>query len=855
MSRHQTRWAWGGLLAACGILCVSLSWGEGQTQERAAQQQGPAVESLLPAEAIVYVGWDGSAAHRTAWERTAAYESIYESGLADVMRKLLVFVVQQTGASEQEVLGVLDHVTQHGLSLTVSIPKNGPPLPQVLIVVHHGKTLEPVLSRFILQSVAGEISFNTRNVGSRKVTSAVVPNSPGVEFGWWIEGEHLVLVGGIGAVQSAIAVADGSRPNITTNPLWKKLRPPAPAAGDDADVDVSLVSWVDFADLRSKFGALQIPHPDPAVKSLTVNRILQVLGVDKLGPLVYRSGYKDRALWSEMSLAAPAPRTGLLALWEQQPMTLDDLPPMPVNTSGFHARRLDWSKLHGDVGTLLSDVSALGPPQASAQLDAISAQVSAVLGIDLKQELLDPLGDVVCVYGDQQQGLFGLGIVLTAQVDDAATLRRTVSKLLLRLAAQLGPQFSVRAVPKHGRDMTVLQFAGVPFAPALAVDDDWLVVGLTPQSVEAFLLRLDNKLPRWQPTAEHRMSLKQLPDRFTSITVTDPRETMKGLLGFAPMMLSFVQLGMNQASQFGGQPARVFPVTAEQIPPAELVTKPLFPNVSVCTADEAGLRWRSRTSIPSIPLVTSLGGGSGVAVSATLVALLLPAVQQARTAARRTQSRNNLKQIGLALHNYHDVHKAFPQGTHPNKDLKPEQRLSWQADILPFIDQAPTFNRIDFEKGWNDKANADLTKTPIPVYQNPQAPSDDQTNRAVTHYVGLAGLGKEGPTLPVNDKRAGVFAYDRATRIRDIRDGTSNTIAVSEANKDFGPWAAGGRATIRPLIKKPYINGPDGIGGPFPGGCNVLFCDGSVRFLSQNIDPTILEATVTINGGEVVNLP
>ncbi|MCH7686786.1 MAG: DUF1559 domain-containing protein, partial [Planctomycetes bacterium] len=79
--------------------------------------------------------------------------------------------------------------------------------------------------------------------------------------------------------------------------------------------------------------------------------------------------------------------------------------------------------------------------------------------------------------------------------------------------------------------------------------------------------------------------------------------------------------------------------------------------------------------MPSIPLFSGIGGGGGVAVSATLVALLLPAVQQARAAARRTQSKNNLKQIGLALHNFHDVHKSFPQGTHPNKDLKVEQRL------------------------------------------------------------------------------------------------------------------------------------------------------------------------------------
>ncbi|REJ96678.1 MAG: DUF1559 domain-containing protein, partial [Planctomycetota bacterium] len=101
-------------------------------------------------------------------------------------------------------------------------------------------------------------------------------------------------------------------------------------------------------------------------------------------------------------------------------------------------------------------------------------------------------------------------------------------------------------------------------------------------------------------------------------------------------------------------------------------------------------------------------------------------------------------------------------------------------------------------------------------------------------------------------EKAVVFAYNRGTRIRDIRDGTSNTIAISDAT-DPGPWGAGGSATIRPLTEKPYINGPDGIGGPHEGGIQVGMCDGSVRFVSENIDPSVMEALVTINGGEVVS--
>jgi prepilin-type processing-associated H-X9-DG protein len=264
------------------------------------------------------------------------------------------------------------------------------------------------------------------------------------------------------------------------------------------------------------------------------------------------------------------------------------------------------------------------------------------------------------------------------------------------------------------------------------------------------------------------------------------------------------------------------------------------------------IRWTSRTSLPAIPLLGGAGIGNAGTTVPVLVALLLPAVQQAREAARRSQAKNNLKQIGLALHNYHETFNHFPAGTHENEKLKPEKRLSWQADILPYIDQAPLYNTIDFKKAWDDEANADVVRNQIPVYLNPSLAVAGNGKFGLTHFVGLAGIGKDGPLLPVNDRKAGFFGYDRVTRIQDVRDGTSNAMGVCDASKDLGGWAAGGKSTIRPLTVKPYINGPDGLGGIHRGGMNVLMLDGSVRFVSESINPEIMEALVTIAGGEVI---
>jgi hypothetical protein len=350
--------------------------------------------------------------------------------------------------------------------------------------------------------------------------------------------------------------------------------------------------------------------------------------------------------------------------------------------------------------------------------------------------------------------------------------------------------------------------------------------------------------------------LADMPKEFTFLSVVDPRKGIRGLVGLAPVFFPMVQAGLRGAGMQDPNAARIaaaFDVSLADFPPAEVVARPLFPNVFMCTVDENGFLCLNRTSLPAIPLLGD-GGGSGVAVAAIGVALLLPAVQQARTAARRTQSTNNLKQLGLALHNHHDVHKQLPAGTHPNEDLKPEKRLSWIAEILPFVEQNALHNQIDFDKAWDAEANEPAVQAVIPTLLNPALPQPPAfEDGAPTHYVGIAGVGKDAATLPVRHPKAGLFGFDRKVSFRDVTDGLSNTMAVSEATGDStGPWAAGGKSTLRALTTKPYINGPDGIGGPFPGGCNVLLGDGSVRFVSEAIDPEIFEALATMAGGEVI---
>lgn len=286
-----------------------------------------------------------------------------------------------------------------------------------------------------------------------------------------------------------------------------------------------------------------------------------------------------------------------------------------------------------------------------------------------------------------------------------------------------------------------------------------------------------------------------------------------------------------------------------------------------------------------------------IAIIAVLIALLLPAVQQAREAARRTQCKNNLKQIGLALHNYHDQVGCFPFaiGGTGNK-------YSAVSQLLPYMDQAPLYSRIDFSKAFNDPANATSRLMEVPMLRCPSDFSNPQpTAGGATNYVP-----NKGTSIVWQDRDAdGVMYFSSKTSMRDLTDGSSMTVAFSERNLTDGsngistPDADTYLSTSNPatpdaamqncaavdvtnlanqfpqFMGAPWIDGKNAyqhIGPPnfrscgfqpagkacmsassrHEGGVHSLLSDGAARFISENIDLGIWRALGTRAGSEVV---
>ena len=256
-----------------------------------------------------------------------------------------------------------------------------------------------------------------------------------------------------------------------------------------------------------------------------------------------------------------------------------------------------------------------------------------------------------------------------------------------------------------------------------------------------------------------------------------------------------------------------------------------------------------------------------IAIIAILIALLLPAVQQAREAARRSQCKNNVKQIGLALHNYHDTFRAFPAAFYRGTTTSPG--WGWVAMILPYIDQAPLYNKLDTGSVKPSATASTLVQTVLSAYRCPsdtgKATNSNRNNWGTSNYAGVWGSGDANESISSGN---GIFSASSSVRMRDITDGTSNTIGIGERaygrlgsdNYNGAIWAgicdAGKYASNIWSLNtgSKSINGTDdwSFSSQHVGGVHFLLMDGSVRFISENTNTGLVQNLANKSDGNVV---
>ncbi len=419
---------------------------------------------------------------------------------------------------------------------------------------------------------------------------------------------------------------------------------------------------------------------------------------------------------------------------------------------------------------------------------------------------------------------------------------------------------------KSGESGYVMSFAGsdIPMAsglrPTLLLGGRRLVVASTPAVARRALVLAENEGRGGVPPGDplEAIKLDWLPRNLTMLSVSDTAhsvypELIVGMPGFVESMIGnhrftpflpfiptpgfMINAPVPPLPPSVGSVPEVARASGQAMPPwdAELVPDPddlrpfHFPSVHALVVDDRGIRLLSREAIPTINPSTAVPAG---------LAALVPAIRGEISSHERTHATINLKQMGLAFQNFHDVNGHFPADIR-GKEGKP--LLSWKVAILPFLaDQGELFNEFHKDEPWDSPHNKALIARMPAVFTVPGA-EDAETGQ--TFYRGFAGAG----TLFDPKERGGVA-------MADITDGTSNTMLLVEAKEAVSWTKPESDLTFEDDQNLQKVKALlDKLGGHREGGFSVLFCDGSVRFIRHNVSLHVLRGLITRASGEVIS--
>jgi prepilin-type processing-associated H-X9-DG protein len=778
--------------------------------------EDPVLARVAPEECLVYTSWSGMA-KPSAKSQNQTEQLLAEPEVRDMfvqIERAIMSGIDKHGPPQQAAMAreavrwgkkLLTRPTAAFVS-SLAIGPHGPDI-RGGVVVNAGDDVEELKTTLEkCQSCLPQPPEKVDIGGVACYRLALGQGAPVIT--WGIKDKYFVIGVGDGSLDEILKRADGQAPEWLTK-IRKQLPVERPAT----------ISFINVKKIVGQFGPMGGPK---------AQMVIEALGLGNVTTLAAVSGLDGEGFVSRMLVGIDGDPTGVLCLATGKPLGPQDLNSIPCDADFAVAGRLDLGKVMDRAIAIASKIE----PKAGDEIERHMRELNEHLGIDLRKDVVDSLGDVWCAYNSPSEGgLLISGFTGVVQVKDYDKLSAAHARLLalaqsaiaqggpqVELAGPNGPGFAPPPRPRpsieHFRfaeqDIYFLSAPDFPLAPAWCLTHKEFIVAAFPQQIKAYLSRGSD---------------------FKSLaTVTDVVEAFKGAEG--PVSLSYVDgrrfldylyplacVGVQMASRELAREG--IDINVSMVPSAPTLYRHLRPSVTMVKRTDAGIETTSRGTIPGSSLVSN---------APVLAGLILPAVQKARESARRMQSQNNMKQMALAMLNYESAMGSLPAAYVADKNTgKP--LLSWRVTILPYIEQDGLYRQFHLDEPWDSEHNKKLLEMMPQVYRHP----DSRAAPGMTNYLTVRG-------------KDTVFPGKEGVKVSQITDGMSNTImAVEVSDGKAVPW------TKPDDFNYDEKNPAAGLGGLFPGGFNAMFCDGSVRFISNAIDAETLRNLFNRNDGQVID--
>jgi hypothetical protein len=546
--------------------------------------------------------------------------------------------------------------------------------------------------------------------------------------------------------------------------------------------------------------------------------LMEVLGLHTLSTLMGATGLDDHGYSFKVRLTVQGEPAGIVKLLSGPPLSKNDLAHIPYNSTFAAALRLDFRAAWDDVFSRLQKFSPEVAQEAAAEL----ADWEGETGVRIRDGILSMLEGTAYSYIRPDEVLSTGHLVVAVPLRDSVLAQRLYKeKVLPAIESSLPRGQSLYRQETDGNTIYGL-LSGILIFPAWAVTDREILLALYPPSIVEHLRERD----QGRQFADRPQIAALLQDNRHTVLLTfvDTRSLSQGGVtatgawdaAFRPLM---------------GNLVREAKLPAVEIPQAKSIEFAF--GVNVVRLERVADGWVLAGERLHVSDSVSLAG-QGLSI-----ALLLPAVQAARTAARRMQAANNMREILLAMHNYADSHGALPAAYSANEQGKP--LLSWRVHLLPFLDQLELYHQFHLDEPWDSEHNRKLIEKMPPVYRSPEG----DVPKGFTTY--LAVVGNDASIVPPRELPR--QSYPTGTRFVEFLDGTSNTILLVDVTAQHAvPWT-------KPEDFPSDADNPLSRLRNWGGHTQVGLADGVVLPLPLNTSVQTFRALLTRGGLEPVRPP